>query len=78
MTTESKIKLLTGAVYACVDVQDGYFYTFGKLDEKGARNLLGQGIRNGITSNDHFWVIKNGLRCIFVDKLLTALFDNLD
>lgn len=74
MNTEEKINMLTGALYACIDAEDGYFYNFGTCDAKAAEYLLlDPSIKKGVCSNGNLWFIRNRMRYVFADKNLAVI-----
>ena len=74
MNTEERINMLNGALYACIDSEDGYFYNFGTCDEKTAEYLLlDPKIKKGVSSSGNLWFIRNRMRYVFADKNLAVI-----
>lgn len=74
MNTEEKITMLKGALYACIDSEDGYFYNFGTCDDKAAEYLLlDTRTKKGVSSTGNLWFIRNRMRYVFADKKLAVI-----
>ena len=74
MNTEEKISMLTGALFACIDAEDGYFYNFGTCDAKAAEYLLlDPSTKKGVSAGGNLWCIRNGMRYVFADKNLAVI-----
>lgn len=74
MTKEEKIQMLTGALAALIDRNDGYFYHFATIPADQAEEMLNSdGFAMGVSAGGNLWIADGHYRWVFSDKALAAI-----
>lgn len=72
MTTDEKIKMLTGAIAAVIDAETDRFFHFATLSEYEAASMISFA-EIGISANCELWGLNGRYRYVFADKNLASI-----